>query len=67
MHYRRDATLHEDALQAKSTRFAQVIAAINNLVIGLALHSGIENLAQARRQWDAHPDEALTLLLGGTA
>lgn len=67
LHHRRDATLHEDALQAKSTRFAQVIAAINNLLIGLALHCGIANLAQARRQWNAHPDEALALLLGGTA
>lgn len=67
LHHRRDATLHEDALRAKSTRFAQVIAAINNLVIGLALHYGIQNLAQARRQWAAHPDEALALLLGGTA
>lgn len=67
LHHRRDATLHEDALRAKSTRFAQVIAAINNLVIGLALHCGIANLAQARRQWNAHPDQALALLLGRTA
>ena len=42
-------------------------AAINNLVIGLALHCVIENLAQARRQWAAHPDDALGLLLRGTA
>lgn len=65
LHHRRDVTLHEDGTRVKSSRFAQALAIVNNLVIGLALHAGFTNLAQARRLWAAHPDGALALLLRG--
>jgi predicted transposase YbfD/YdcC len=62
LHYRRDVTLHEDRLRSKTPAFGQVMASLNNLVIGLAQHLGYTNLAQARRRWDAHPDQALRLI-----
>lgn len=64
LHYRRDVTLREDATRAQSTRFAHLLAVVNNFVIGLALHAGFKNLAGARRTWAAHVDAALALLLG---
>lgn len=62
LHYRRDVTLHEDRLRSKTPAFGQVMAGLNNLVIGLAQRLGWTNLAQARRRWDAHPDLALRLI-----
>jgi predicted transposase YbfD/YdcC len=63
LHYRRDVTFHEDAGRSKSWNLAQALAAIHNLVLGLLTHAGHTNVAQARRHYAAHPDEALRLLL----
>jgi len=63
LHYRRDVTLHEDQLHSKRTSLGRVMACLNNLIIGLVSRLGLTNLAQARRQFDAHPDEALKLLI----
>lgn len=63
LHYRRDVTFHEDAGRTKSWNLAHALAAIHNLVLGLLAHVGHTNLAQARRHYAAHPDEALHLLL----
>jgi len=62
LHYRRDVILQEDRLRSRSPAFGQVMACLNNLVIGLVTRLGWTNLAQARRQFDAHPDLALQLL-----
>jgi predicted transposase YbfD/YdcC len=62
LHYRRDVTLREDAGRTKFKRFGQVIASLNNLIIGLTIGRGWTNLAQARRYYEAHPDLALKLL-----
>lgn len=62
LHYRRDVTLHEDQLRSRSLAFGQVMACLNNMIIGLVTRLGRTNLAQARRQFDAHPDLALQLL-----
>jgi len=62
LHYRRDVTLREDAGRTKFKRFGQVIASLNNLLIGLTIGRGWTNLAQARRYYEAHPDLALKLL-----
>lgn len=67
LHYRRDVTFGEDRLRSRSPTFAQAIACLNNLVIGLASHLGWTNLAQARRHFDAHPDLALRLLFSRPA
>ncbi len=62
LHYRRDVTLREDAGRTKFKRFGQVIASLNNLISGLTIGRGWTNLAQARRHYEAHPDQALRLL-----
>jgi hypothetical protein len=63
LHYRRDVTLHEDATRLLAPRLAEVMALLNNLVIGLTLHQGWTNLAQARRHFDGCLTEALALVL----
>jgi predicted transposase YbfD/YdcC len=67
LHWRRDAVLHEDQTRTKSPRVGQALAAINNWVIGLACRLGWTNIAQARRFFDAHPDEALKALISPLA
>jgi len=61
--YRRDATLHEDAMRMTHATLAQAIAILNNLTIGLILQEGWRYLPEARRYYDAHPQTALALLL----
>ena len=63
LHYRKDKTLREDACQLKRGEAAQVMAVINNLIIGLVLKQGMRNLARARRMYSAYPLEALKLVL----
>lgn len=67
LHYRRDVTLQEDAGRTTTTAFGHVMAALNNLVIGLTIGRGWRNLAKARRYYDAHPDQAMRLLLARPA
>jgi predicted transposase YbfD/YdcC len=67
LHYRRDVTLHEDATQLLAPRLAEVMALLNNLVIGLTLHQGWKNLAQARRHFDGCLTDALALVLRAPA
>ena len=62
-HYRRDVTLHEDNGQLEVGRLAQVMACLNNLVLGLTIGQGQTWLPEAQRHYDAHPDEALALIL----
>jgi len=63
LHYRRDETLREDWCHLRIGDAPQVMAAINNLVLGLLLTRRITNVPQARRRLAAHPDEALQLIL----
>lgn len=67
LHWRRDVLLHEDQTRTRSATFGQAIACLNNLVIGLTCRLGWSNLAQARRHFDAHPDEAIKVLLSHLA
>jgi predicted transposase YbfD/YdcC len=62
LHYRRDVTLHEDRTRMTKGNTAQVMACINNLVIGLVFNkTQYAYLPQARRYFNAHPDHAFTL------
>ena len=63
LHYRRDQTLREDWCQVRRGHAPQMLAEINNLVVGLLLTRGIRNVAQARRYYNAHWDEAVNLIL----
>jgi predicted transposase YbfD/YdcC len=67
LHYRRDVTLHEDATRLLAPRLAEAMALLNNLVIGLTLHQGWKNLAQARRYFAGCLPDALTLVLRAPA
>lgn len=49
LHHRRDVTLQEDACQVRRGQAPHVLAALNNVVIGIVLRAGHENLAAAQR------------------
>jgi hypothetical protein len=59
LHYRRDVTLREDDTRMSDTHQARVLATINNFVVALARCLGIDNLASARRFFQAKLDLAL--------
>ena len=61
LHYRRDETLREDWCHL-CLGHAQMMAAINNLVLGLLLRRGVGNVPQQRRRYAARWDEALKLI-----
>lgn len=63
LHYRRDATLREDATRMTHPVLAKAMATLNNLIVGLVTQHGWPYLPQARRHYDANPAEALALLL----
>jgi hypothetical protein len=42
---------------------AHVMAIINNMILGLLLRQGVTNVPDARRYYDAKPEEAVKLLL----
>ena len=63
LHYRKDKTLGEDCCRLRGGGAAQVMAVINNLIIGMVLRQGISNLAAARRGYSANPLEGLNLIL----
>ena len=63
LHWRRDVLFNEDRTRTQSALLGQAIAGLNNLVIGLACRLGWTNLAQARRHFDAHPDQALKAVM----
>jgi predicted transposase YbfD/YdcC len=64
LHYRRDDTLKEDRCTLRIGHAPQVMAAINNLVLGLLLRRGVTNVPDARRDFEADPGAGLALILG---
>jgi predicted transposase YbfD/YdcC len=62
LHYCRDVTFHEDATRLTVGHAGRVMAALNNLVIGLLRLAGHTNLAAARRHHNADLRLSLTLL-----
>jgi predicted transposase YbfD/YdcC len=63
LHYRRDVDLQEDFCGLRLPQLVHVFATLNNWVLGLFARSGGGNFAAAQRHFDAHPDEALKLIL----
>ena len=53
LHYRRDKTLQEDSIRMFNDHQAEVMAVLNNFIVGLARKLGFSNLASARRHFDA--------------
>ena len=62
LHYRRDVTLKEDATRLTLGNAGHTMAILNNVVIGLCLQNGYQNLAQARRLFNSKPELAFDLL-----
>lgn len=62
LHYRRDVTFKEDAVQKKSINGGQIMAALNNLAIGILRKIGWENIAQARRFYEAQIRKGFELI-----
>ncbi len=56
-------TLHEDRSRLRTGQAPHLIAAINNLVLGLMARLGYTSAPQARRHFAAHVDEAVRLML----
>ncbi len=48
LHHRRDVTLREDACQVRRGQAPQVLAALNNVVLGIVQRAGHQNLAAAQ-------------------
>ncbi len=63
LHYRRDVTFKEDVCRQTSKKGGRVLAVLNNLTIGILRKIGWENIAKARRYYDALIDEALNLIM----
>lgn len=53
LHYRRDVTLQEDQTRISHPQQAEVMAVLNNFIVGLARKLGFCNLASALRRFDA--------------
>jgi predicted transposase YbfD/YdcC len=62
-HWRRDATLGEDACKVSSTAAAATLAALNSALLALVDIYKIANLRTLIRRFAAKPHEALQLLL----
>lgn len=59
LHYRRDRTLQEDHSQLRMGQAPQVLAILNNIVVGLVARQGKTNLAEARREFAYHLERTL--------
>ncbi len=62
LHHRRDVTFREDATRLTQGQAGRVMAALNNLVIGLLRGAGHTNLAAARRLYNANLSASIALL-----
>lgn len=59
LHYRRDKTLEEDGTRMSDKNEAQIMATLNNFMIGLACKLGFRNMALAQRIFNAQLNMAL--------
>lgn len=65
LHYRRDVTLREDKTRMTKKNAGQVMACINNLVLGILIgKKKFKYLPSARRYFNANPAEAFALISG---
>ena len=66
LHYRRDGSLGEDACQTRTGPVPHLLAQLNSTVLSLMDRAGVRNVARQMRYFDAHPEQALALLLTGS-
>jgi len=63
LHHRRDVTLQEDACQVRKGSAPHVLAVLNSFVLALFDFCQVSNVKQQMRCVDAHPLQAVRLLL----
>jgi predicted transposase YbfD/YdcC len=63
LHYRRDVTLGEDACQVRKGTAPHTLAVLNSFVLALFDFLSVRNAKQYMRRLDAHPLQAVRLLL----
>lgn len=64
LHWRRDVTLREDACQVRKGEAPRVLAVLNSFLLALLDFFGVSNVPSQMRTFDAHPLQAVRLLLG---
>lgn len=64
LHWRRDVTMQEDHCQVRKGVAPRILAILNSFVLGLFDLLGVTNAAKQMRSFDAHPLQAIRLLLG---
>src|SRR5437763_13698932 len=62
LHYRRDATMREDHAQLCMGHAPEMLAVLNNTVLGLFARQGASHVAHARREFAYHFDKALAAM-----
>jgi predicted transposase YbfD/YdcC len=63
LHYRRDATLREDHAQLRMGHAPEMLAVLNNTILGLFARHRAINVAEARRSFAYQFDRALASLM----
>jgi hypothetical protein len=66
LHWRRDVSLGEDACQTRTGLVSTLLAQLNSTVLSLMDRAGVHNVARQMRFFDAHPEQALALVLSGS-
>jgi predicted transposase YbfD/YdcC len=64
LHYRRDMALREDDCQVRKGEAPRVLAVLNSFLLALLDFIGVSNVPSQMRTYDAHPLQAVRLLLG---
>ena len=64
LHWRRDVTLCEDHCQVRKSDAPRVLAVLNSFLLAVLDFLGVSNVPQQMRLFDAHPFQAVRLLLG---
>jgi predicted transposase YbfD/YdcC len=64
LHWRRDVTLREDHCQVRKGDAPRVLAVLNSFLLAVFDFLGVCNVPQQMRFFDAHPLQAVRLLLG---
>lgn len=64
LHWRRDVTLREDHCQVRKGDAPRVLAVLNSFLLAVLDFLGVSNVPEQMRFFDAHPFQAVRLLLG---
>jgi hypothetical protein len=64
LHWRRDVTLREDDCQVRKGEAPGILAILNSFLLGLLDFLGVRHVPRQMRFFDAHPFQAVRLLLG---